>query len=263
MTTTRPLRTMIVDDEPLAIENLDAVLAEMEGVRVVERQRDGDGALRKLRGGGIDLAFLDIQMPGLSGLEVVSRLAPEKLPWIVFVTAYDEHAIAAFEAHALDYVLKPFDDDRVRRAVDRARVAQTLTDEASFGRRLEALLGGRPAPEETAERLAVRVRGELVMIDPGEIETVEAADYCIRIRGRDESWLVRESLEHFAARLDPARFLRVHRSTVVNLDRVRRVRKSRSGSWFVVMPSEEEVPVSRPHRRELERRLAERGGAST
>lgn len=255
----KPLRTLIVDDEPLAVENLAAVLAGRADVEVVARGRNGEEALRYIRRGAVDLVFLDIQMPGLSGFDVVSRLEPESTPWIVFVTAYDEHAIRAFEAHALDYVLKPFDDARIARAVERARQAHADAADADFGRRLRTMLDGDASKVETP-RLAVRSHGELVLIDPEEIESVEASDYCISIRGRTATWLVRDSLTSFSKRLDPRGFLRVHRGTVVNLDRVRRVRKTPTGAWFVVMENGTEWRVSRPHRRELERRLSERGG---
>jgi len=208
------LRTLVVDDEPLARTELAKLVAATPGFEVAGQAGDGGSAVAAIRALRPDLVLLDVQMPGLDGFGVIREIGPSRMPQVIFVTAWDSFALRAFEVHALDYVLKPFEDRRLRDALARARPDVTLAC------RLEAALGGW-APEP---RFQVRLGRRVVLIPCGEIDWVEGADYYAILHAGAESHLVRETMQQIEARLDPSRFLRVHRSAIVQLERVRELR---------------------------------------
>ncbi|MCB9897775.1 MAG: response regulator transcription factor [Planctomycetes bacterium] len=253
------MRVLIVDDEPLARENLRTLLASDEEVEVVGECASGAAAVQFLREHGVDLAFLDVRMPRLSGLDVVREVGPDAMPLVIFATAFDRYALDAFESQALDYLLKPFDDARFAAALARAKARWHEGREASLGRRLAALVEGRePDADDVGpardERIVVRQRGRRVPVDVASIEWVEAADYCVRLHVGAERYLLRASMDDLERRLGEERFLRVHRSAIVRLDRVAEVRHEAGRSW-IVLADRTCVPLSRRRRLLLERRL--------
>ena len=249
------LRVMVVDDEPLARDGMAELLATMPDVEVIGVFADGRSALAAIDQDPPDVLFIDIQMPGLDGFDVVAALDRERLPAIVFVTAHDAFAIRAFEVDALDYLLKPVTRERLTAAVDRARSAAGSGD-TSYRAQLESLLQrvapGRPAG---VGRLIVREVGEIVVIPTRDVDWIEGADYYARLHVGGKSHLIRETLTSLEQRLDPARFLRIHRSVIVNLSRVQRVSAEQRGDGVVTLVNGVRLKVMRSRRGELERRL--------
>jgi two-component system LytT family response regulator len=233
------------------------LLATMPGVEVIGVFADGRSALAAIDRDRPDVLFIDIQMPGLDGFDVVAALDRERLPAIVFVTAHDAFAIRAFEVDALDYLLKPVTRDRLTTAVERARsTAGGGGGSASYRAQLESLLQ-RVAPGRPAGigRLIVREVGEIVVIPTRDVDWIEGADYYARLHVGGKSHLIRETLASLEQRLDPARFLRIHRSVIVNLSRVQRVSAEQRGDGVVTLVNGVRLKVMRSRRGELERRL--------
>jgi two-component system LytT family response regulator len=252
------LRVVVVDDEPLVRLGLRRTLNSLPGVVLVADCRHGLEALKVIRAERPDLLLLDIQMPGLTGFDVVMALDEAERPAIIFVTAFDEFAVKAFEVQAVDYLLKPFDDQRVARAVERAR-ERLRADRAAAGTAgLEGLVGlvNRQSPH--LERLLVKDGGRTEVIAVDEVEWFEAADNYVRVHLGRRREVVRETLGGLANRLDPARFCRVHRSAIVNLRRIRELKVLQSGDAEVVLQGGATVSVSRGFRKGLERALAGR-----
>jgi two-component system LytT family response regulator len=250
----RPLRVLLVDDEPLVRRGLRAFLAAEPDVTVVGECGDGRDAVRVIRAERPDLVFLDVQMPELDGLGVVDALEEdERPPALVFVTAYDAYALRAFEVHAVDYLLKPFDEGRFRTALARARQRLARADTPAPGDpRLEALLRElRPAPAY-AERLLVRTASRMLPVPVAAIDWIEAADNYVRLHVGAERHALRETIKGLEARLDPRRFARIHRSTIVNLDRVREVRPLPSGDCVLLLLDGTQLSLSRGYREAFE-----------
>jgi two-component system LytT family response regulator len=252
------IRALIVDDEPLARRGIRQLLAPYPDIAVVGECRDGREALRALATLEPDLVFLDVQMPGLSGLDVVRLHGVERMPATVFVTAHDEFAVRAFEAQALDYVMKPLAEARFAAAIDRVRRRIRAADALALARRLSVLLeqagDGSAAPARGAARprrsgggrIAVPTgRGQL-LLDPDEVDWVSADDYYVTIHAGGHRYRIRESLAALEARLDPARFVRTHRAALVRLDQVREL-KSGPGreEAAVILRDGTRLPVSR------------------
>jgi two-component system, LytTR family, response regulator len=211
------LRVLIVDDEPLIRLGIRRALGAAPDIDVAGECGTGDEAIAAIESQAPDLVLLDVHMPGCSGLDVVHRVGADRMPAVVFVTAFDEYAVEAFEVNAVDYLLKPFDAERVCRAIERARKRLTLEREGALAERLQALLGAR---EERPDHLVVRSgeRFELVPLDT--IDWIEAADNYVRLHCGSKSHLLAETLTNLERRLDPRRFLRVHRSRMVNASRI-------------------------------------------
>lgn len=235
---TLPLRAAIVDDEPLARARLGRMLAEEPGVEVVAEFADGPSALSGLRAVPVDVVFLDVRMPQLDGFALLERLPPEHRPHVVFVTAYSEHAVDAFDARAVDYLVKPVARDRLGRSVQRVRSALA-----------RAGAGGYP------ERLAVSDGQRLRMVSVAELECVIAQGNYVELRGEGRALLVRETLSHLLARLDPRVFVQIHRSRVVRIDRIEQVEPFASGQYVVKMRSGASFTSGRRHRADLRRAL--------
>ncbi|AHG88900.1 LytTr DNA-binding region [Gemmatirosa kalamazoonensis] len=223
------IRTVIADDEPLARRGVRQLLAPHRDVTVVAEARNGEEALRVLRACRPDLVFLDVQMPELDGFGVLRELGPGFVPAVVFLTAYDTFAVRAFDARALDYLVKPVEEARFLDAMERAR---------------ERLRGAAPTPR----RLLVPVAGGELLLDLDEIDWIEADDYYAAVHARGRRHLLRESLASLAERLDASRFVRAHRSAIVNIDRVRELRAESSGETVLVLRDGTRVPVSRRRR---------------
>ncbi|HLJ50545.1 MAG TPA: LytTR family DNA-binding domain-containing protein [Bryobacteraceae bacterium] len=231
-----PVRTVIVDDEPLARAGLMALLSRDPDTEVVAECGSGSEAVEAIRELRPDLLFLDVQMPGCDGFDVLAQLGAAVPRAIIFVTAYDRYAVKAFEAEALDYLLKPFDDARFARALERGK----------------AVARGRTSPEK---RLIVKSAGRVTILKTGEIDWIEAADYyaCLHAGGR--SHLLRRSLTELEEELASETFCRIHRSAIVNLDRVRELRLDSNGEHEVVLRDGACLRLSRSYREQLQARL--------
>lgn len=259
------IRTLVVDDEPLAREGLRLLLATDPDVNVVGEAGNGPEAVRLIREQRPDLVLLDVQMPELNGFEVLSSLGPEEVPAVIFVTAYDRYALRAFDIHALDYLLKPFRDDRFHDAIGRAKAQIRLARMSDLSQRLMSVLStygereGAPAPapvpaptEKWVRRLAIRDSGRVVFLDVDEIEYIEAADYYVQIHAGGKAYLHRETMQGLEARLDPERFMRIHRSAIVNSSRIRELRSEGRRDLVVVLTDGAELRVARSHREKFQ-----------
>ncbi|MBC7986035.1 MAG: response regulator transcription factor [Sphingomonadaceae bacterium] len=256
------IRTILVDDEPLAIQGLQLRLEPHDDVEIVDTCSNGREAIRSIKTHKPDLVFLDIQMPGFDGFSVVQGLMEIEPPLFVFVTAYGDHAIRAFEAQAMDYLMKPVEDDRL--ADTMARVRERLAEKGSSEEiaRLKEVLS-EVAPE-AAEHMAaehdqhaasryerlinIKDRGQIFRVDVDSIERIDAAGDYMCIYTGDNTLILRETMKDLEKRLDPRRFQRVHRSTIVNLDLVKQVKPHTNGECFLVLDSGAQVKVSRSYR---------------
>jgi two-component system LytT family response regulator len=254
------IRTIIVDDEKLAIQGLQLRLAKFSDVEVIETCANGREAIRKIKTEKPDLVFLDVQMPGFDGFSVVKGVMEIDPPLFVFVTAYEEHAIRAFEANAVNYLMKPVDEDKLADTLDRVRTRLTEKRSAEEAEKLKDVLAevapdameNLPAEEESIGRferlINVKDRGQIFRVDVDTIEHIEAAGDYMCIYTGDNSLILRETMKDLERRLDPRVFQRVHRSTIVNLDQVRQVKPHTNGECFLVLDSGAEVKVSRSYR---------------
>lgn len=249
------LRVLIVDDEPLAREGLRDFLSEEDDVEVVGEARSGDEALRALEG-DVDLVLLDVQMPGKDGFEVLEEAGVEDLPAVIFVTAYDEYAVRAFDIHAVDYLLKPVRRERFRAALRRAREHLEADEDRSVSRRLTALLrdvesrGGR-----AADRMVVKSGSSTRLVRLGDIDWIEAADNYATLHTREGDHMIRTTMTALEKRLDSDRFVRIHRSYIVNLDRVREIRPWDRGDHLVLLADGTKLSLTRTYRKAVEERL--------
>ena len=258
-----PLRAMIVDDEPLASRIVRRYLDEEGDIEVVEQCSNGEEALEAIKRLRPDLLFLDVQIPLVNGFELLASLEPEEMPFIIFVTAYDEYALQAFEYHAVDYLLKPLDPERFRRAVKHAKEQIRQHQESRFFHQVTALLsqyrtlpGSEQAQEQQyASRLEIRSPGNVTFVEVADIDWIEAADNYVVLNTSSGSYLMRESMNRLETMLDPHTFVRVHRSGIVNLNRVRELKTRRFGDRIVVLQNGTEVRVSRVHKEKLEKAL--------
>lgn len=227
-----PLRALIVDDEPLARRRLKALLKDEADIQIAGECEDGASAVATAKRLSPDVMFLDVQMPGMDGFDVIEALGPERCPAVVFVTAYDEYALRAFDVHAIDYLLKPFDRKRLRHALTRAR-ALTRHD-SELGRRLLAVLADvRTA--RSRDRIVIKSQGRAYFVRVDDISWIEASGHYLTLHiGRDEH-VIRGNIRDMESRLDPDRFLRVHRSTIVNVDRVKELLPSFHGEYTIVL----------------------------
>ena len=249
---TRKLTTLIVDDEPLARERLLGLLSNESDIEVLGQCRDGEEAVSAIHERHPDLVLLDVEMPRMDGFEVIDTIGPERMPMVIFVTAYDQHAIKAFQVRALDYLLKPFDRDRFSDALQRARTQIESQTNGDLGKRLLALMKDMKRDAPKTDRLVVKSGGRLFFLRADEIDWIEAAGNYVRVHAGASSLLLHESLASLAERLDPTRFARIHRSTVVNLDRVREMQPWFHGDAVVVLRDGTKLDVSRTYRAALE-----------
>lgn len=227
-----PCRVLIVDDEPLARSHVRSLLESRTDVTVIGECGDGASAVIRIREESPDLVLLDVQMPGLDGLEVVRQVGPDRMPPTIFITAHDEHALSAFEVHALDYVLKPVNRQRFAKAVDRA---VSRHREAVPAPALEEAIESLKAPRAGADRLAVRVGERVLYLRMGEFDWVEAAGDTARIHVGRQVYEHRITLTQLEQRLPPDRFVRVHRSVIVNIERIKEFQPWFQGDWIIVL----------------------------
>jgi len=262
------LRALIVDDEELARRGLEIRLNSYDDVEICGQSRNGREALLDVREQKPDLMFLDVQMPGMDGFEVLQRLAGRHMPIVVFVTAYDEFAFKAFEANALDYLLKPINDDRLAEAIERARHA---LDEKSADEQRDKLLKfvceltGRELTLESAldvaagdakaypKRLAIRDGAETACVDVDQIDWIDAAGDYMCIHAAGNTYVLRGTMKHLEEVLNPETFIRIHRSAIVNRHRVTSMRSHRNGEYFLQLGGDTELKLSRKYKKSVQR----------
>jgi len=241
------LRTLIVDDEAPARERLRRLLAQHDAVELIGEAEDGRIAVEMIEEKKPDLVLLDIQMPGLDGFGVIKMLA--KPPLTIFVTAYDQYAIQAFEVNALDYLLKPFTKARLERAIEKAN--QELSRKADFATRIDALFQTLNKQKRYLERVAVRHEGRIFVIPVNDIDWIGAEEGSIYIHIKDNRYLANYTLDEFESRLSPRTFFRAHRSAILNLTRVKEIVPWFAGSYRVRLNSGAEIDISRSRVKEL------------
>jgi two-component system LytT family response regulator len=253
----KKIKTLIVDDEPLARERLANLLAPLEDIEIVGQCRDGEEAVTAIHDATPDLVFLDIQMPHMSGFDVIDAVGAEAMPLVIFVTAYDQHALRAFQVRALDYLLKPFDRDRFTEALQRARKQLDREETGDIGRRLLALVKDLRRDQPRSDRLVVKSGGRLFFLRADEIDWVEAAGNYVRLHVGSASHLLRETMTSIESRLDPEKFFRIHRCRIVNMDRIQELQPWLNGEYAVVLRTGERLTLSRGYREKLQDRLAQ------
>ncbi|HEY7471526.1 MAG TPA: LytTR family DNA-binding domain-containing protein [Gemmatimonadota bacterium] len=254
---TLPIRALVVDDEPLARRRLRSLLREETDIEVVGECGDGSAAATQIEALAPDLVFLDVQMPEADGFDVLEAVGVERMPVVVFVTAHDDYALKAFEVHALDYLLKPFSRQRFKAAAARAReeIRRRRATGPTGLNELAALVRELHGAGRRPERLVVRDGGRVSFIRVDEIDWIESEGNYLRIHVGPETHLLRGTIKGSAERLDPGSFLRISRSTIVNLDRVRAVYPWTRGELVVVMRDGTQIPTTGEHGRRLRERL--------
>jgi two-component system LytT family response regulator len=253
------IRTVIVDDEPLARDKLRGFLARHPALELVGEAGDGLEAVRVLGETRPDLVLLDVQMPELDGFEVLAALDQEPPPWVVFVTAYDHYAVQAFEHGALDYLLKPVAPDRFDRAMERAQAGLRGGPPAALADRLARALEAAASARQRVARFLVKEQGRSRFVPAGDIEWIEAAGNYLKLHTRAGAHLVRGTMKEVEQRLDPERFVRIHRATIVNLDRVRYLEPWSHGDQLVVLEGGAKLTLSRRFRDRLPRTFGDGG----
>jgi two-component system LytT family response regulator len=253
------LRALVVDDEPLARRALLRLLRTEPDVQVIGQCGDGEAAVEAIRRNRPDLVFLDVQMPEMDGFHVVEAVGVEQMPVTIFVTAFDRYALRAFDANAVDYLLKPFAAERLRRALARARDRCVGKLDQEAARRLFSLLDRTRFQTDYAQRLTVSTRGRILFVEVADIDWIEAEGNYARLHVSRRIYDVRETLQSLMEKLDPRDFVRIHRSTIVNRSRIREVQPWFRGSHIVVLESGEELRMSRYQREAVEQLLGRRG----
>jgi two-component system LytT family response regulator len=262
------LKALIIDDEELARRGLAIRLQKFDDVEICGECRNGREAVDAVREQAPDIVFLDIQMPGIDGFGVLRRLSGSDMPIVIFVTAYDEFALRAFEANALDYLLKPINDERLASAIDRARQARDeklacrhrakllkLVCELT-GREMtleSAISGAAAAGNRFPERLAIRDSGETINVNVASIDWIDAAGDYMCVHAEGDTHVLRGTMKRLEQLLDPERFVRIHRSTIVNRLRVRSLRPHRNGEYFLTLDNSQELKLSRKYKSNLDR----------
>jgi two-component system LytT family response regulator len=257
-----PVRTIIVDDEQLARRGLRTLVERRPEFTVVAVCADGREAVARIAELKPDLVLLDVQMPEITGFDVLDRLPRDVLPVVVFVTAYDEYAVRAFEVHALDYLLKPVSQKRLDEALDRAAARLRDRKLAEYGTTLlaavadvqrgrEAPVGVAPGAGDRLTRIMVKIGDAIQFVEVADIDWIEGADYYVTLHAAGKDYLYRESLKHLEDRLDPGQFVRIHMSAIVNLAKAREIRRNFGGEYDVILNSGRKLPVSRRRKKDL------------
>ncbi len=256
------LTTIIIDDEPLARRNLRVLLEQDPQIEIVDECRNGHEAIKAINTFSPDLIFLDIQMPEMDGFDVLARVGPEQIQAIIFVTAFDQYALKAFEVHALDYLLKPFDDERFRLALERAKSQIAAREIDELSQRLLALLEDRKSERKASSeqqkyltRLMIKSSNRMMLLKVDEIDFIEADGNYAKLHAARKTHLLREKMNDLEGRLDPAKFVRIHRSVIVNIERIKEMHPHFNGDYLVVLDDGRQLRLSRSRREQLEARL--------
>jgi two-component system LytT family response regulator len=251
----KKIKVLVADDEPLARERLAGLLSQEADIEVVGQARDGEEAVTAIHDDSPDLVFLDVQMPQMSGFDVIEAVGSDRMPLVIFVTAYDQHALKAFQVRALDYLLKPFDRERFKDALSRARKQLERDENGDLGRRLLALVKDLRRDQPKSDRLVVKSGGRLFFLRTDEIDWVEAAGNYVRLHVGPGSHLLRETMNAIEGRLDPEKFFRIHRSRIVNMERIQELQPWLNGEYAVLLRTGTRLTLSRGYREKLQDRL--------
>lgn len=251
----KSIRAIIVDDEPLAREGVRLHLQAESDIDVVGEAGSGEEAVTLIETVRPDLLFLDVQMPGLDGFAVLDAVGPAHMPVTIFTTAFDEFALRAFDAHAIDYILKPYDEKRFRTAIERARVHLNGRRGSTADDRLDSLLDELRGRSRYLERLVVRSGGRILILRVSEIDWIEAASNYVRLHAGGSDYLLRETMTALESKLDPMQFVRIHRSTIVQVDRIRELEPLFQGDYVVVLEDSTRLTSSRGYRERLQELL--------
>jgi len=247
------IRTIIADDERLARRKLRILLGAEPGIQIVAECRDGKQTIAALRTYRPDLLLLDIQMPDADGFQVLSAIPPDEMPVVIFTTAYDQYAVRAFEAHALDYLLKPFDQERLHSAIERTRVELPKASDRALTNRLLDLLASARTESRVHRRVVIKTGGRVVFLDVDEIDWVEAAANYVKLHVSKDFYLLREGISQISEKLDPDQFVRIHRSAIANVRKIKELQPCNSGEYIVVLKGGKELPCSRGYRAGLQK----------
>jgi two-component system, LytTR family, response regulator len=239
------IRALIVDDEPLARKRIKRLLADELDISVIGECGSGREAIKIIQETSPDLLFLDIQMPEVGGFEVLQAIGNEKMPSIIFITAYDQHALRAFEVHALDYLLKPFKQERFKEAVGRARTQLAKNGEHEINPGLEALIGKLRTGQNYLSRFMIKSSNRVVFVKAGEVDWIESAANYALLHVGDKTHLVRETMQALEAKLSPKTFQRISRSVIVNLERIKELQPMGKGQYVIMLANGRQLTMSR------------------
>lgn len=245
------IRTLIVDDESLARERIRDMLAADLQIEVVGDCANGQDAIAAIKLLSPDLVFLDVEMPGIDGFGVLEAISSERLPTIIFVTAYDQYAVRAFEVFALDYLLKPFDQERFDKALKRAKAQLSIEQNDALNQRILNALEAIKTRPVHLERLVIKMNGHVFFIKAEEIDWLEAEGNYVRLHAGKESYLLRDTISALESQLDPKRFIRVHRSAIVNIDRITELQPWFHGEYRIILREGVQLTLSRTYREKL------------
>jgi two-component system LytT family response regulator len=249
-------RVLIVDDEPMARKRLKRLLSGAADFQVTGEAHNGAAAVTAIRELRPDLVFLDVEMPEMNGFEALAQIPIDDRPVAIFVTAFDEFALEAFESRALDYVLKPVSEERLLQALERARIHLWGTERADFQTRMTDFLANVAAPSRKEDRIVVKVDGRMILLNASEIDWIEAVGDYVKVHAGLEGHLMRATMAEMERRLGPEGFVRIHRSRLVNLDRVRELRPLFQGESMVVMKNGDKLPGNRTCVKTIQERLS-------
>lgn len=251
MTDATRIRVIVVDDEPLAREKIRELVKDDPELEIIQECVNGTEAVAAIQAHNPDLVLLDVQMPEISGFAVLEALKSERLPLVIFVTAYDQYAVRAFEVHALDYLLKPFDRERFETAMQRAK-AQIRHKRDDLDKRLLALLEKLKAETKYLERLVIKSGGRVFFLEIEEVDWIEAEGNYLSIHTAKKSYLLRETISNLESKLDPKKFVRIHRSAIVKIDRIQELRPWTHGEYRVILRNGTQLTLSRNYREKLD-----------
>jgi two-component system, LytTR family, response regulator len=249
------VRVLVADDEPLARERLKLLLAREDWVELVAECPNGSDTIASIEKLQPDLVFLDVQMPGATGFEVIEAVGPERMPLVVFVTAFDQYALRAFDVHALDYLLKPFDRDRFDQALGRARQQLERRSNGDLERRLLQLVEDLKPSAQRLERFVIKSGGRVFFVRAEEIDWIEAAGNYVKLHVGDEGHLFRETMNALEAQLDSQTFFRIHRCHIVNIERIKELQPWFNGEYVVFLKNGTRLTLSRGYREKLQERI--------
>ena len=242
------IRTIIADDEKLARTKLRFLLQSEAGINVIAECSDCEQTVQAVNCYKPDLLMLDVQMPGPDGFHVLRAIPPDHMPMVVFTTAYDQYALQAFEAHALDYLLKPFDQERLHRAIERVHTEFVKTGDREITRRILDYLAKGQIDSPAEKRLIIRAGGRVVFLDVDEIEWIDADANYVKLNAGKNTYVLRQSIGNLSQRLNPNQFVRIHRSTIVNVQKIKELQPCNSGEYIVVLRNGKQLSCSRGYR---------------
>lgn len=247
------IRTVVVDDEPLACKRLEKLLNEDDEIELISLCANGEEAIKQINEEQPDLVFLDIQMPEINGFDVLQNIDQEKAPLIIFVTAYDEYALKAFEVHALDYLMKPFKKERFFESLDRAKKALEQGSRAGMHSKIENLLEYLEPAQGSLSRILVKSSGRYFFLKTTDIDWIESSGNYVRIHSGGNNYLIRETMINMEKKLDSDTFFRIHRSTIINVNKVKELEQWFHGDYQVIMYNEEKLTMSRNYKELLDK----------